>query len=76
MGNKQSKMKISPTVVSSVLDDTNDINFDEASKEWKRNKKSLGGGTYKYVCGSDTKNGSPCQNKPITEDGFCYLHNK
>jgi len=26
------------------------INFDEASKAWMENKKSIGGGCYKYIC--------------------------
>jgi hypothetical protein len=25
------------------------IDFDEASREWKKNKKSIGNGEYKYI---------------------------
>ena len=38
-----------------------DIDFDEASTEWRRNKKQLTNGTFVYVCGITTKNGKPCQ---------------
>lgn len=38
-----------------------DIDFDEASQEWRRNKKCLSNGTFSYVCGMITKNGKPCQ---------------
>ena len=38
-----------------------DIDFDEASSEWRRNKKQLTNGTFVYVCGMSTKNGKPCQ---------------
>ena len=38
-----------------------DIDFVEASQEWRRNKKSLSNGTFSYVCGMITKNGNPCQ---------------
>jgi len=27
-----------------------DIDFDEAIKEWRTNKKSIGNGHYKYIC--------------------------
>jgi len=37
------------------------IDFDEASAEWRRNKKSLSNGTFAYVCGICTKSGKPCQ---------------
>ena len=26
------------------------IDFDEASAAWKKNKKSIGNGQYKYIC--------------------------
>lgn len=38
-----------------------DIDFDEASYEWRRNKKQLTNGTFVYVCGMSTKNGKPCK---------------
>jgi hypothetical protein len=47
------------------------IDFDEASRCWKKNKSPLGNGTYKYVCGAITKTGNKCKNHPN-----CKLHNK
>jgi len=29
---------------------TNNIDFDDASKEWHKNKKSIGNSQYKYIC--------------------------
>lgn len=40
------------------------IDFDEASRAWRQNKKSIGQGSFKYVCGEWTKNGTPCQ-RPV-----------
>jgi len=37
------------------------IDFDEASAEWRRNKKALSNGMFSYVCGVNTKSGKPCQ---------------
>jgi hypothetical protein len=37
------------------------IDFDEASAEWRRNKKALSNGMFSYVCGINTKSGKPCQ---------------
>ena len=33
------------------------IDFDEASEAWKANKKSTGGGCYKYICEAIRSNG-------------------
>lgn len=41
------------------------IDFDEASKEWRKNKKKVGkGGMFRYVCGLPRKDGNPCQAPP------------
>jgi hypothetical protein len=37
------------------------IDFNEASTEWRRNKKKRENGTFSYICGMATKNGCPCQ---------------
>lgn len=37
------------------------IDFGEASEEWRRNKKQLSNGTFAYVCGMSNKNGKPCK---------------
>ena len=49
------------------------IDFDEASKEWNKNKKRKGQ-SYVYVCGVTTKNGSCCQNKRLKGKDFCHIH--
>ena len=35
-----------------------EIDFDGASEAWKANKKSIGNGSYKYVCSQKIKNGN------------------
>ena len=51
------------------------MNFDEASKAWRVNKKSHGNGYFSYVCGHPTKKGVPCQNKRINNSNTCHIHN-
>jgi hypothetical protein len=48
------------------------IDFDEASAAWKANKKSIGGGCYKYICEHRNKN---CRRNPIPGLNFCSQHN-
>ena len=49
------------------------IDFDEASREWNRNKKRVDQ-SYVYICGAVTKQGSYCQNKRYKNCNFCYTH--
>lgn len=51
-----------------------EIDFDYASKMWNANKKKLGNGTYKYVCGALTKVGKPCQRNPCKNHKYCSQH--
>jgi hypothetical protein len=51
------------------------INFDEASNEWKSNKKYVGNGTYKYICTQKTKNGNQCKRESLQGGDFCKMHN-
>jgi len=51
------------------------IDFDEASAAWKANKKSTGGGCYKYVCEYRNKNNKKCNRNPIPGENFCCKHN-
>ncbi len=51
----------------------NTINFDEAQKEWRKNKRSIGNGAFKYTCGCLTKKGNPCNNAP-SYNGKCFIH--
>jgi hypothetical protein len=55
---------------------TLDINFDEASAAWKRNKKTLQNATYTYVCMQITKTGNHCSRKPLPNYDYCKTHNK
>ena len=50
-----------------------DINFDEASKEWMRNKKKLTNGRYEYICNYIHSNGKQCR-KPrvLIKDEHIY----
>lgn len=41
-----------------------DIDFDEASKAWRQNKKHIGNGMFVYTCKFIHSNSKPC-NKPI-----------
>ena len=50
------------------------INFDEASSLWKQNKKSIGNGSYKYVCCAQTKTGKNCNKTCIIGSDFCKMH--
>ena len=40
------------------------------------NKKKIGDGSYTYVCGVTTKQGKPCQNKPMKGKCKCSVHKK
>ena len=51
-----------------------DINFDEASKEWKANKKYMGNGTYKYICCAKTLSGNPCKRESVLFYNYCKTH--
>lgn len=51
------------------------IDFDEASSAWKANKKSTGGGCYKYICSHRNKNNKKCRRTPTPGCDFCSKHN-
>jgi hypothetical protein len=51
-----------------------DVDFDEASKAWKANKKSIGNGCYKYVCSKITKTGKQCKNDSLRGCEYCRFH--
>lgn len=52
------------------------IDFDNASKLWQENKKSIGNGTYKYICTCITKNGKKCGNVTWKTEEYCRMHYK
>ena len=51
------------------------IDFDDAIKEWRSNKKSIGNGSYKYIC-PVTKNGLNCGKSCYKELVYCWQHRK
>lgn len=51
-----------------------DIDFDQASKAWMKNKIKQTNGTYKYKCIKKTKKGFDCKNRPIKDLNVCYCH--
>lgn len=51
------------------------VDFDEASKAWRENKKSIGNGSFKYICCVD-KNGKKCGVKCIDREIYCRSHYK
>ena len=50
------------------------IDFDEASREWRSNKLSMDNGHFKYICGEITKTGSKCNNKLKKDCNKCHIH--
>jgi hypothetical protein len=64
-----------PIVLPIVPQYAVDIDFDEASRAWTSNKKSIGNGSYKYMCAGVFKNGKKC-NRTVDQVGceFCKMH--
>lgn len=52
------------------------INFDEASEAWKANKRSIGNGSYRYVCCKKGKNNNMCIAKCLPGEDYCRTHLK
>lgn len=52
------------------------INFDESSIEWNKNKRKTGNGCYKYTCDYNCKSGNACKKQPIPGKDFCSTHLK
>ena len=50
------------------------IDFDGASEAWKANKKSIGNGSYTYICSAKNKNGTNCATKCLRGEHFCKKH--
>ena len=51
-----------------------EYSFDNASIAWKKNKKSIGCGSYNYICGYNTSKNTPCQNKRFKTHERCKIH--
>ena len=52
------------------------IDFDAASEVWKANKKSIGNGSYKYVCSKRGKNHNFCNARCLPGEDYCKTHLK
>ena len=52
------------------------IDFDAASEAWKANKRSIGNGTYRYVCCKRGKNNNMCISKCLPGEDYCRVHLK
>jgi len=50
------------------------IDFDEASEAWRANKKSIGNGSYKYICAKRCKNNKLCAGKCLYGEDYCKKH--
>lgn len=54
-----------------------DINFDDASKEWRKNKVPIGNGAFRYRCAHfSLKKQQFCKNNPVVSSSFCRFHCK
>jgi hypothetical protein len=61
--------------INSAIYEVN-IDFDAASEAWKANKRSIGNGSYKYICCVIDKNGKKCGIKCISGEKYCRSHYK
>ena len=53
-----------------------EIDFDYDSQWWKANKKYVGNGCYRYVCGFILQNNNYCQRNPHKNNHYCYIHSR
>ena len=52
------------------------IDFDAASEAWKENKRSIGNGSYRYVCAKRGINNNMCISKCLDGEIYCRTHLK
>ena len=50
--------------------------FDDASDAWNANKKKIGQGCYKYICGYIKHNGNKCNKVRYKDYTYCNFHYK
>jgi hypothetical protein len=50
------------------------IDFDDASKEWHKNKKSIGNSQYKYICVIITNKNQICNKVCYKNNETCWNH--
>ena len=51
-----------------------EIDFDDASAQWKANKKSIGNGSYKYICQKQLSTNRICRKDAYHGSTFCRRH--
>ena len=71
--NTRSQTKINLTKKNIYLYEV-EINFDEASIDWRANKKCIGNGQYKYICVQKTKSGNNCKRESLKFCDTCKIH--
>jgi hypothetical protein len=52
------------------------IDFDAASEAWKKNKVSIGNGSYGYLCAKCETTGIHCKKPCIQGKDYCSKHYK
>lgn len=50
------------------------FDFDDASSAWRANKKSIGNGSFVYVCEHICMNGKKCNQKCVSQTSLCKRH--
>ena len=50
------------------------IDFDDSSKEWHKNKKLIGNSQYKYICQIQTNKKGICNNICYQGSDKCWIH--
>ena len=70
----RSQTKLLKTIVRETYEV--DIDFDDASACWRANKKSIGNGTYKYICHIEKKDGAACCNPCYGQLSVCWAHRR
>jgi len=55
---------------------TVDIDFDDASAAWRKNKKSIINGCYKYICTVETTRGNICGKVCYGQLSCCWTHRR
>lgn len=70
---EREKEKEKENIILTIELDVN-IDFDYASGCWKANKKSIGNGSYKYICSQKTKTGNQCKRESLQGCDYCKIH--
>jgi len=51
-----------------------EIDFDDASKEWHKNKRSIGNSQYRYICEIQTNKKGTCNKVCYQNSDKCWIH--